>query len=282
MTYGVMYRGPLTSCNYSCAYCPFAKRLETASQLQRDRTSLRRFVDWIPIQHDERFNVLFTPWGEALVRSWYRDAFVELSHQSNVASVAVQTNLSCNIDWIRDCNLDRVGLWATLHATEVSPAAFISKVERLRELGVSMSVGMVAVPSFLDQIEDVRKCLPPDVYLWLNAQQPRSRPYRGDEVARLVAIDPHFRLTLRRERSIGRPCRAGETTFAVDGDGDMRRCHFVDEVIGNIYSSNWQSTLRPRGCPKQFCDCFLGKAQLRADELTPFFGDRLLERIPIS
>jgi MoaA/NifB/PqqE/SkfB family radical SAM enzyme len=282
MTYSVMYRGHLTSCNYSCSYCPFAKRFETPIQLQRDKTSLQRFVDWMAAQTEERWKILFTPWGEALVRPWYRDALIELSHRPNVVSTTIQTNLSCNIDWIQYCNRDDVGFWATLHPTEVTATAFISKVVRLREWGVRLSVGMVAVPEFLDQIEEVRNRLPADVYMWLNAQQPRSKPYTDDQVSRLTMVDPHFRLTLRRERSFGKPCRTGETTFTVDGNGHMRRCHFVDEVIGNIYTSNWRSALQPRNCANQFCDCFLGKAQLQAEELWPFFGDRLLERTPMN
>ena len=69
--------------------------------------------------------------------------------------------------------------------------------------------------------------------------------------------------------------------FTVDGEGDMRRCHFVDEVIGNIHDPDWEQALQPRRCPNQFCDCFLGKAQLQADTLAPFFGATLLERLPI-
>ena len=33
MRLSILYRGPLSSCNYDCAYCPFAKRRETPAQL---------------------------------------------------------------------------------------------------------------------------------------------------------------------------------------------------------------------------------------------------------
>lgn len=280
MTYFVMYRGHLTSCNYRCKYCPFAKRLESPAQLQRDSCSVQRFVDWVSSQMDERWRILFTPWGEALVRPWYREALIELSHQPHVVTTTIQTNLSCNLDWVRHSNSNRLTFWATFHPTEVTEAAFIAKVLRLREWGVRLSIGMVAVPNILEQIESLRKSLPTDVYMWLNAQQPRSRPYTSHEISRLAAIDPQFRLTLRREPSYGRPCPTGETTFTVDGEGNMRRCHFTNEIIGNIHAPDWRSGLRPRNCPNQFCDCFLGKAQLQAKELSPFFGDQLLERIP--
>jgi hypothetical protein len=279
MKYSVMYRGFLTSCNYGCGYCPFAKRIESRSQLLRDRISLARFTDWVSRQPDHDWRILFTPWGEALVRPWYREAMIRLSLLPNVVAVTAQTNLSCAIKWVSKCNLEHVGFWATYHPTEADSSAFISKVMQLRNLGASLSVGMVAVPTFFDHIEQIRKRLPPDIYMWLNAQQPRSRPYREDEISRLSEIDPHFRLTLRREPSLGKPCRTGELTFTVDGCGDMWRCHFVDDIIGNIYAPDWRSALRPRPCPNRFCNCFLGKAQLQAEQLSPVFGDQLLERV---
>src|SRR5205085_1024801 len=43
----ILYRGPLSSCNYGCAYCPFAKHAETAEELAADRRALERFTGWV-------------------------------------------------------------------------------------------------------------------------------------------------------------------------------------------------------------------------------------------
>ena len=43
----ILYRGPLSSCNYACGYCPFAKRRETREELAADARALGRFVDWV-------------------------------------------------------------------------------------------------------------------------------------------------------------------------------------------------------------------------------------------
>ena len=57
MNLSILYRGPLSSCNYACAYCPFAKRTETAAELAHDRDlpgAVRR-VGWRPARgHDRR------------------------------------------------------------------------------------------------------------------------------------------------------------------------------------------------------------------------------------
>jgi len=55
----------------------------------------------------------FTPWGEALVRRWYRDAMTRLSHLPQIVRVAAQTNLSCGLDWIENCDLAKLALWTT-------------------------------------------------------------------------------------------------------------------------------------------------------------------------
>lgn len=281
MNLSVLYRGPLASCNYACGYCPFSKRKDTASQLERDRAALVRFTQWIADQTGHRWRILLTPWGEALVRSWYRDAIARLTHVPHLDSVAAQTNLSCGLDWLAKCRLERLSLWATYHPTQTTADRFLDNVTRIVEQGVRISVGVVGVPESLPDIVDLHSRLPAGVYLWVNAEQPRRRPYTADEVARFTAIDPQFHFTLRRQASFGRQCQAGLVSFTVDGGGAMRRCHFVDEVIGNCYVPGWEQALVPRPCPNRFCDCFLGQSQLLTEALSPFFGRSPLERLPV-
>lgn len=278
MNLSLLYRGPLTSCNYACGYCPFAKRVESKSRMAHDQSSLRRFCDWLRAESTHRWRILFTPWGEALVRSWYREAIAGLTHVPHVDSVAVQTNLSCGLDWLSDCRTDRLSFWATYHPTEVDRAGFLRKVETVRKAGAAISVGAVGVPEFADEIARLRHELPKEVYLWINAQQPRRRPYTTAEVAFFSNIDPQFELTASRHRSFGEPCRTGDEVFTVDGDGAMRRCHFVEEIIGNIYEPGWEGALRPRACPNRFCNCYLGLAHLGPLGLERVFGKGTLER----
>lgn len=274
----ILYRGPLASCNYSCTYCPFAKRRDTAAQLQHDRQCLERFTAWIEQQTDHCWGILFTPWGETLTRRWYRQAMEHLSHLPHIRKVAVQTNLSCSVDWLQRCRVDRLGIWATFHPTEVALDRFAAKVHQVRQLGVSLSVGVVGVPEHREQIAQLRAAIPPDVYVWINAQGRRTRKYLGEEVAFFQAIDPLFELNLKRHRSGGRACRTGETVFTVDGTGAMRRCHFIDTVIGNIYRVDWLEALRPRPCERAFCKCHIGYVHLEHLQLDRVFGNGILER----
>ncbi len=61
MNLAILYRGPLSSCNYGCDYCPFAKHTETPEEHARDAQALQRFVDWVGGRASDRISVFFTP-----------------------------------------------------------------------------------------------------------------------------------------------------------------------------------------------------------------------------
>jgi MoaA/NifB/PqqE/SkfB family radical SAM enzyme len=277
----ILYRGPLSSCNYACGYCPFAKRRETADELARDRVALERFVGWIEARApSDRLGVLFTPWGEALVRPWYRDAMVRLSHLPQVARVAAQTNLSCDLGWLDDCDRTRLALWATFHPSETDRPAFLAKCLDLDRRGVRFSVGVVGLRQHFADIRELSLELPPHIYLWVNAYKDRSDYYGADEVDWLTAIDPLFPVNNRRHPSLGRSCRAGQSVVSVDGGGTMRRCHFIAAPLGNLYDPQFQQALAERPCTNAVCGCHIGYVHMPDLGLYEVFGDGVLERIP--
>src|SRR5688500_7215286 len=147
MDLSILYRGPLSSCNYGCEYCPFAKHHETRQELAEDERALARFVDWVARQGERghRLSILFTPWGEALVRRWYQEALVRLTNLPAVRKAAIQTNLSCRLDWVERCDRARLGLWCTYHPTETSRERFVARCRQLDQRGVRYSVGMVGL-----------------------------------------------------------------------------------------------------------------------------------------
>jgi MoaA/NifB/PqqE/SkfB family radical SAM enzyme len=278
--YCVLYRGPLSSCNYSCAYCPFAKRHETHQELEGDRQGLDRFLAWISEQRHRQFGVLFTPWGEALIRKWYQEALVRLTHMPHIHRAVIQTNLSCALDWVSRCRIDRLALWATFHPTEVERSPFVAKVKQLRTLGVRLSVGAVGIREHLGQIQKLREEIPAEVYVWVNAYKRVPNYYEMGDVNLLTNIDPLFPLNNQRHPSLREPCWSGETSFTVDGQGIIRRCHFISEPLGRIADPDWESALRPRACTNATCGCHIGYVHLKRLRLYDVFGDGVLERIP--
>jgi MoaA/NifB/PqqE/SkfB family radical SAM enzyme len=277
----ILYRGPLSSCNYACGYCPFAKRQESAAELAQDREALARFVAWIEARPaGDRIGVLFTPWGEALVRRWYRDAMARLSNLPQIVRVAVQTNLSCGLDWVAQCDLAKLGLWTTFHPSEVSRPSFVAKCLELAERGVRFSVGVVGLREHFAEIAALRAELPRGVYLWVNAYKDQPDYYRPGEAEWLSAIDPLFPVSNRRHPSLGRSCRAGHTVISVDGDGTIRRCHFIKTPLGNLYDPEFERVLAARPCTNETCGCHIGYVHMHELQLYDVFVDGVLERIP--
>jgi hypothetical protein len=274
----ILYRGPLASCDYDCPYCPFAKRRDSREQLTADREALARFTAWAGDQHGDRLSLLFTPWGEALTRSWYRRTLAELSRLPHIRRVAVQTNLSQRTTWVEDADPQTLALWTTYHPGQVSHERFLGKCRELDARAIRYSVGVVGDPAHLDAARRMRAALPDHVYLWVNAEEGRS--YTEPEAAAWTALDPLFDYSRHPHASAGRQCRTGESVISVDGEGTVRRCHFVKAPIGNLYDGSYRSALRPRPCPLSVCDCHIGYVHLESLPLYDVFAGGVLERIP--
>ncbi len=276
----ILYRGPLASCDYDCPYCPFAKRSDSREQLRADRDCLERFADWAADQTGDRLSVLFTPWGEGLVRSWYRRTLAELSHLPHIRRVAIQTNLSCRTDWLADADLESLALWCTYHPGQTPYDRFLIKCRDLAQRRVRFSVGIVGLPEHREQAQRLRADLPEHVYLWVNAAE--GYTYDDAEAERWTTLDPLFPYSRHPHASAGLPCRTGDTVMSVDGDGTVRRCHFVRAELGNLYDGSYRAALRPRPCPLTTCDCHIGYVHLETLPLYDAFAGGVLERIPAS
>lgn len=252
---GVVWRGPLISCNYACCYCPFAKRVATPRRLASDRAALARFAAWVESATFE-LDLLFTPYGEALIWPWYRDTLPRLATLPHVRRVSVQTNGSSRAP------MPGVHQWISWHPTEVDLQSFAASVRQRHDAGEPITVGAVAVPDHLEKIEALRRELPPEVPMWLNAERPGVR-YDAVATERWSQIDPFFPREVRPHRSRGRSCATGEEVLSVEGDGTIRRCRFVPEILGNLYTDDLRAVLGPRPCPRARCDCYVGYSNLR-------------------
>jgi MoaA/NifB/PqqE/SkfB family radical SAM enzyme len=278
-SWNILYRGSLSSCNYACGYCPFAKTANSREELREDELELERFATWVAAQN-RRIGILITPWGEALIHGYYRRVMTALSRLPNVQRIAIQTNLSAPLDDFAEANRDTLALWTTFHPSQTSLERFVARCRELDEANIRYSVGVVGLREHFEAIEDLRNSLRPEVYLWINAYKRELNYYEPSEIDRLLAVDPYFHWNLHRYSSASQPCRGGETTFTVDGTGNIRRCHFLDEIIGNIYTENFADALRPRLCTANTCGCHIGYIHRPGLKLQHLYGAGLLERIP--
>lgn len=281
MTLSILYRSDLSSCNYACHYCPFAKRQDTRAQLAKDKADLQRFVTWVSLQQ-RTIAILFTPWGEALIRGYYREAITQLSQMPQVTKVAIQTNFSCSTRWLKQCNVAKTAFWITYHPDEIELERFLDTCQQLDRLHVRYSVGVVGLKEHFSAIHQLRQQLADSIYLWVNAYKREANYYTPAEIQQLLAIDPHFASNNRYHKSFHHACATGETVIAVNGAGDITRCHFIKNKIGNLYHDTFADYLKPRQCSNVSCGCHIGYIHLQHLQLYPLYGEGLLERIALS
>ena len=186
------------------------------------------------------------------------------------------------LDWVSAADPQRLALWCTYHPSQADRQEFLAHCQQLMELGISFSVGMVGLRQQFDEIEALRDELPAHIYLWINAYQDVKNYYQDEEIERLTAVDPLFPLNLYPHASRNERCRAGESVISVDGEGQVRRCHFISQVIGNIYDPGFPACLQPRPCSAESCNCHIGYVHLNRLNLYELFGPHVLERIPLG
>ncbi len=282
MSLKILYRGHLSDCNYTCAYCPFSMTRNTPAQQAEDARDLARFVAWVQTHASAArpIEILITPYGEALARKWYREAVRELSHTPQVRRIAVQTNLSCPVQWLADCNVQTTALWLTYHPEQIAAEKFLAKCHALSAMSIRYSVGVVGTRKHFPAIAAMRAALPESIYLWVNAYKDQADYYRPGEIAWLTGIDPRFPDNLPDYPSLGQPCQAGHEVISVDGTGNVYRCHFIKERLGNLFENELDTLLKPRLCSNAVCNCHIGYVHMNALKLHEVYGEGLLERIP--
>lgn len=274
----ILYRGPLESCNYDCSYCPFAKKKNTREELQYDKECLDKFVNWVVVQK-RKIGILFTPWGEALIRKYYQEAIVRLSQMEQVEKVAIQTNLSSTLSWLENTHKKSVALWTTFHPTETTVDKFIEKCNKLQSLNIQFSVGVVGKKENFTFAKELRRQLPKSIYVWINAYKREANYYTQKDINDLTEIDPLFHLNNTIYETKGKACFAGESSISIDGGGNVFRCHFIKNKIGSIYTQPLEEILSPSACTNTHCRCYIGYMNLKELNLADVYGERVLERI---
>ncbi len=283
MIYTLYYRNYLKSCNYSCRYCPFSKKKANEVKIEKDKKYLSLFLNYIK-NSDEQFRIFFAPRGEALLFSHYKEAIQSLTEPNNVVEVVIQTNLSCDLDWIEDVDLNKLVLWTTYHPNEVDAEKFFIQTQRLCSLKVSFSVGCVGVKGNFAKIEEMNSMLnglgKDKPYMWINAYKDVKDYYRNEDVEFLKRFDPLFEINLNDYISRKKSCRAGETAFMIEYNGNIYRCWQYKKKLGNLYKDALGLISSNEACNKNICGCYIGYSHIKSLALEKVYRKSLLGRIP--
>jgi MoaA/NifB/PqqE/SkfB family radical SAM enzyme len=126
---------------------------------------------------------------------------------------------------------------------------------------------------------EMKKKLPDDVYLWINAYK-HDGYYDETDMEFLGDIDRYFFMNNRNYESENEPCMTGEKVFSVRNDGNIYRCHFDEEILGNIKEDDINLIMQKRLCKKKTCNCHIGFVFMEKPGFDKVYGKGLLERNP--
>jgi MoaA/NifB/PqqE/SkfB family radical SAM enzyme len=283
----VLFRTRLEWCNYTCHYCPWNATIQRvpAEAFREDEERLTRIVDRVA-ELPDAVEFFITPKAEYLVLPYWREAVGRLLALPQVERVTVQTNLSFELTAFLDqVNTTKLALWTTYHPTEVPDdelERLNAKWRLLQERGVLFSVGIVGTHANLPHMHRLRERLDSRVYLWVNAYQREPNYYTPEQLAEIRAVDPWFDLNNQSFPSRGRPCTAGQLAVYLDDEGDLRRCFFVGDVLGNLYLDGWRRLDALRTCPCEGCHCYVGHMHIVELGFREIYGENLAVRIPLA
>lgn len=294
------YRGSLNFCNYSCSYCPFAKKLYSASCLARDKAEWERFVSFMEQWQQEKGKasngclgmgeqkgelgaVLVVPYGEALLHDYYWEGLARLSRLPFLEYVGAQSNFSFPVEeklsLFQACHGEekKLRLWGTFHPEMVDIDTFLAVCKRLDSYSLNYCIGAVGVPEQLDLLTALRDELPQKRYLFINRMDGLKRPYSEEEIKAFCAIDPYFSLELMPHKREGAIC---DRSYFIAANGDMYGCNISNCRLGNLYETSYEEREKmSRQCSKKRCDCYLAYNNLHRKELL-FFEPYPAFRIP--
>jgi MoaA/NifB/PqqE/SkfB family radical SAM enzyme len=283
----VLFRTRLEWCNYTCWYCPWnaLQQRVPAEVFRDDEVRLGRIIDRVAELPDP-VEFFITPKAEYLVLPYWRRAVGRLLDLPQVERVTVQTNLSFDLaEFLAGIDARKLALWTTYHPTETTTADLEDlhgKWDLLRRRGVPFSVGIVGTRENLHAMHRLRRRLPPDVYLWVNAYQREPNNYTAAELDEIRDIDPYFDLNNQNFPSLGRLCTAGQRAVYLDDEGDLRRCFFVGAVQGNLFRDGWRTLDSPAACPRTGCHCYVGHMHIVELDFHSIYGRDLAVRIPAA
>lgn len=269
------YRGYLTSCNYSCEYCPFSKRNMTAEQEKKDRQALEKFLCQMEAETEEHA-LQIVPYGEALVHPYYWEALAKFSRIKTEAYTGCQTNLSFPVEQMLSLFTScggvkrKLRLWCTFHPSMTSVDAFAGQCRKLGQEGIAYCAGAVGDPEALSCIQKLREELPEEVYVWINRMEGRRTRYSDEEIQKFQEIDPYFLLELQHLRADSNQCR--HSVFQ-EAEGDRYFC--------NLHAAQAGRASDNPSCKRKECSCYLAYCnRIDVKELV-FFEPYPAFRIPV-
>jgi len=170
------------------------------------------------------------PQRPGALRAW----LARITRIPGIEAAGIQTNLSVGAKKVLEDftgqggELEKLRIWATFHPEMTKIQEFSRDVKEISQAGIHICAGAVGAPEYLEGLKELKKALPKEVYLWINAMDGLKRPYSQEEIRQWEEIDPYFSRELFTPPGNKEVCRE---RLLVEGDGRLRICN-ISPVLG--------------------------------------------------
>ena len=272
---GIRYQIKYHKCNLNCPYCIIHwKEQDNLFDLEKFRRIIGKIKE-LPFTVCLRIGVGGEIFTSPEILGVIRDICNE---ENNITGISFSSNLQADWDtvigpFVRSTNTGKLGMGCTLHDTvikDVNP--FFEKVKRLKESGVQLYVGCVAIPQRIRFIRQYRqRCRELGVPLILNAaigtlkgveaadpELVYPRDYTPGEIRKLKKLwhTPHsYKMLLEACSPHGMRCSAGKNYIYIDHDGNVYPCQSIKSTMGNIAKEGITFQDEDTVCPADTCWC---------------------------
>jgi MoaA/NifB/PqqE/SkfB family radical SAM enzyme len=277
---GVRYQIKFHLCNLDCPYC--IAEWKTYREDDFDMATFRGVLEKIqqlPYQVSLRLGM----GGEIFASKPIQAEVRKLCNEdNNISGVSFSTNLVASWDtkilpFLDSVDTSKLGIGCTLHDTVIkSVDEFFGKIEKLRDYGVDLYVGYVAIPERIEQIREYRRrCDELGVPLTMNGIHGRIDGVEGvdDQLVypaaytqeqrrafREVWDTPHnYMMEIEGASPKGMACSAGNNYIHIDARGNVslcgKRAGTETGSLGNILNDPIVLNKEDTICPLKACPC---------------------------
>lgn len=272
---GVRYQIRYHTCNLNCPYC-IVKWKEQNDLF--DANAFNAIVEKL-FEMPYRISLRVGVGGEPFTSREFLNGIRKICNSdNNIQGVSFSTNLVA--DWnrvispfIESVNPGKLGIGCTLHDMVIRDVDdFFSKIRKLKECGVALYVGLVAIPSRIDFIRKYKKiCGEIGVPLILNGlvgkligeesvdsslEYPRDyTPFQRNELRSLWDTPHSYQILINSCNTKGMECSAGTNYIYINHHGDVFPCSQVKQKMGNLLHDKIEFLPEDMRCPVTTCWC---------------------------
>ena len=268
------HNGPMMSwmlnqrCNFTCEYCFYAKEYLAVENPKVGKYSPEQIAQQFDRTEQEWY--IYLNGGEPFLYPKFIDLCEQLTRNHYLS---INTNLSTSncLEFAERINPEKIySIEASLHIQEREQRnnlnRYLKNFLKLQENGFPIQVVYVTYPDLFERIESDIEMLKREGVKIINLKvfrgyykskyYPESYSESQQAIIEKHALDKNEINILDQSLSyFGKKCGAGFDFFAMDPEGNVRRCSSSAKSYGNFFSGTFKMDKSARACPFHVCSC---------------------------